>query len=44
MEHNKLCCRELSDGKQCDYLDFVYRLTNPTHHPGPEADSGKMKE
>lgn len=31
MEQNKLCCPELSDGKQCDFLDFVYRLTHPTN-------------
>ena len=24
------CCPELVDGKKCDYLDFVYRLTNYT--------------
>lgn len=31
MEQNKLCCPEFSDGKKCDYLDFVYRLTHPTN-------------
>jgi hypothetical protein len=25
------CCPELVDGKKCDYLDFVYRLTNHTN-------------
>jgi hypothetical protein len=32
MEHlqNSSCCPELVDGKKCDYLDFVYRLTNHT--------------
>lgn len=28
MENNNLCCPELPDGKKCDYLDFVYRLTH----------------
>jgi hypothetical protein len=27
MEHNK-CCPALPDGKKCDYVDFVYRLTH----------------
>lgn len=31
MESDKLCCPEFSDGKKCDYLDFVYRLTHPTN-------------
>ena len=28
MEQKTLCCPELPDGKKCDYLDFVYRLTH----------------
>jgi hypothetical protein len=28
MEQKHLCCPELPDGKKCDYLDFVYRLTH----------------
>lgn len=28
MEQKNLCCPELPDGKKCDYLDFVYRLTH----------------
>lgn len=24
------CCPDLTDGKKCDYLDFVYRLTHQT--------------
>ena len=30
MEQNNLCCPDFSDGKKCDYLDFVYRLNHPT--------------
>ncbi|PWK50831.1 hypothetical protein [Pleionea mediterranea] len=30
MKHDKACCPELIDGKQCDYLDFVYRLKHYT--------------
>lgn len=29
-QKNNPCCPELVDGKKCDYLDFVYRLTNFT--------------
>lgn len=28
MENSMKCCPELPDGKKCDYLDFVYRLTH----------------
>ncbi len=28
MEHTNPCCPEMPEGKQCDYLDFVYRLTH----------------
>lgn len=28
MENSLACCPELPDGKKCDYLDFVYRLTH----------------
>ncbi len=28
MEQHNLCCPELPDGKKCDHLDFVYRLTH----------------
>jgi len=28
MEQKSPCCPELPDGKKCDYLDFVYRLTH----------------
>jgi hypothetical protein len=28
MENSNPCCPELPDGKKCDYLDFVYRLTH----------------
>ncbi len=31
MTHNIECCPELDDGRKCDYLDFVYRLTNYTN-------------
>ncbi len=28
MERPNHCCPELPDGKKCDYIDFVYRLTH----------------
>jgi hypothetical protein len=28
MENSPACCPEMPDGKKCDYLDFVYRLTH----------------
>ena len=28
MENSIACCPEIPDGKKCDYLDFVYRLTH----------------
>ncbi len=28
MENPNTCCPELPDGKKCDYLDFIYRLTH----------------
>ncbi|KAA5821408.1 hypothetical protein FPF71_16145 [Algibacter amylolyticus] len=30
VENKNGCCPELPDGKTCDYLDFVYRLTHYT--------------
>ncbi|MEJ2455170.1 MAG: hypothetical protein P8103_13570 [Candidatus Thiodiazotropha sp.] len=27
MKNPNICCPELPDGKKCDYLDFIYRLT-----------------
>ncbi|MEP3836900.1 MAG: hypothetical protein ABJM36_04600 [Algibacter sp.] len=30
VENKNACCPELPDGKTCDYLDFVYRLTHYT--------------
>ena len=31
MANEMECCPTLIDGKKCDYLDFVYRLTNYTN-------------
>ena len=28
MENKPVCCPEMPEGKKCDYLDFVYRLTH----------------
>jgi len=28
MENANVCCPKLPDGKKCDFLDFVYRLTH----------------
>ncbi len=30
MKNENSCCPSLKEGKKCDYLDFVYRLTNYT--------------
>lgn len=30
MSHTANCCPEIPEGKQCDYLDFIYRLKQPT--------------
>ncbi len=35
-ENKNACCPELKDGKKCDYLDFVYRLT---HHTDVKLDN-----
>ncbi len=35
-EKKSACCPELKDGKKCDYLDFVYRLT---HHTDVRLDN-----
>lgn len=36
MPKTDLCCPDMSDGKKCDYLDFVYRLRHLTdvNHAG----------